>query len=105
MGSNHIENAFLDEAVKNLKRQYERVYPEKYNGRFGLGCGVMFMLMDGGKLTLALPSYTKKLTPDPNITPVDCYNLINPGEDLATAVNRVFRSGNGSKSSSPVEEF
>ena len=92
MGFNQVENAFVAEAIENLKPDYERVYGN-YNGHFYLGNGIMFMLIrggeDDGKLTVA-ETIDGRLTPDPKITPVDCYNRMLSGEDMATAVARVF---------------
>src|SRR3989344_4763018 len=92
MGFNQVENAFLATAIEKLRPQYEKMYGE-YPGDFYLGNGVTFMIIsDGenkGKLTIA-KKVNEDLIPDPHITPADCYNLVLPGEDLATAIARVY---------------
>lgn len=92
MGFNQVENAFLAEAIANLKPQYESVYGP-LDGNFYIGKGVKFIIIDEGinkgKLTIG-KTIDGKVVPDPQIKPVDCYNHIMPGECLAEAVNRVF---------------
>ena len=95
MAHNPVENAFLYQAIQMLERPYRKAYPG-FRGHFGLGSGVTFMVIEDGedvdKLTVAIQSGRdpNHYIPDPNIEPVDCYNLIRPDEDLATAVARVF---------------
>lgn len=94
MSFNQIENAFLATAIDNLKPQWEKHYGPFNGRRFYLGSGIDFMAIrdgpDAGKLTIAQKTLDHKVAPDPKITPVDCYNLMRPGEDLATAVARVY---------------
>ena len=93
MSFNHVENAFLATAIDNLKLQWEKHYGQ-FPGLFYLGNGVKFMVIgegeDKGKLTVAQRTIDDKFIPDPDIILIDCYNLIKPGEDLATAVARVY---------------
>jgi len=93
MSFNQVENGLLARAIEELKPQWEKNYGP-YPGEFYLGKpGLTFMILregeDKGKLTVA-KSLEGRLGPDPNITPVDCYNLMQPGEDIATAVARVL---------------
>ena len=96
MAFNQIEDAFLGAATRQLQPEYEKIYGT-YNGNFYLGNGVRFLTInegpDRGKLTVG-KTIDGKLVPDPNITPVNCYNLIRQGETLPQAVNRVFRNVN-----------
>ena len=103
MSFNPVENAFLGRAIKELEPTWLKVYGPLMTGRFDLGHPyITFMVVsecpDSGKLTVAARDLEGRLiknsegrdVPDPKITPVDCYNLIRHGEDLATAVARVF---------------
>jgi len=99
MSFNQVENAFLGRAIKNLKAPYRSAYPD-YRGPWGLAIpGITFMVIESGedtdKLTVAkaMESNPSRYEPDPAIAPVDCYNLMLPGEDMATAVQRVFVEG------------
>jgi len=96
MAFNHVENVFLGNAMEELEGLYRNVYPE-YRGKWGLGIvGIDFMVVcdgkDRGKLTVCKPKQpgSVKYEPDPNITPVDCYNLLSEGESMASAVERVY---------------
>lgn len=103
MSFNPVENAFLHRAIKELEPKWVAIYGPLTHGRFDLGrTDITFMVVsegpDRGKLTVVAMDLEGRLiknsegrhVPDPKITPVDCYNLIGPGEDLATAVARVF---------------
>ncbi len=92
MGFIQIENGLLAEAIKKLEPQYRKAYG--YEGHFYFGNGIPFLVIhegeNKGKLTVAKRTIDWKFIPDPNIEPVDCYNLMLPGEDIATAVNRII---------------
>ena len=101
-----VENAILADAIKELQAQYEKLYG-RWDGRFYLGTsGILFLQVveQSGKTRytadLTPPGYHGKLTvarqgsdcvwrADPRIVPVDCYNLIQKGEDIHTAVERL----------------
>ena len=102
MSFNQVENAFLNRAIKDLEPKWLAAYGP-LAGRFDLGrTDIIFMVVSEGpdrdKLTVAARDLEGRLItdskgnhiPDPKITPTDCYNLIRPGEDLATAVARIF---------------
>lgn len=96
MGFNQVENGLLARAIAQLKPLWEAVYGP-YQGQFYLGNGIRFMVLDGdgpnhGKLTVAKKDLEGRMIPDPDITPVDCYNLVRPGEDIATAVARIIHN-------------
>lgn len=88
----NIESAFLTRALKELEPQYRHLHPE-HRGTLDLGFCITYLVIedgqDKGKLTIG-KRVDGKLVPHPDIKPVDYRNLIMPGEDLATAVNRVF---------------
>jgi len=109
MAFTQVENAFLSAAIAQLRPQWVANYGP-INGPFYLGRDdLRFMTLnkgpDNGKLTMALSidgmfvQEDGNLVPDPNITPVDCYNLMNRGECLADAVKRVFGTGNYTRQS------
>ncbi len=93
MTFNHVENAFLAEAIKGLQPKWEKVYGI-HKGPFYIGNGITFMVVEDGpdknKLTVAKKTIDGKFVPDPQIEPEDCYNLFKPGECLGDAVRRVF---------------
>ena len=88
----NIESALLTVALKQLEPQYKLIDPD-FKGKLDIGHTITFIVIQGGtdrgKLTIAQLE-NGKLVPHPSIIPVDYANLIKPGEDLATAVNRIY---------------
>ncbi len=95
MAFNQVENAILAHAIQQLEPQYTK--HGSYSGQFYLGTDVRFMVIpegpDKGRLTVARHVVAKEWTPDPRITPVDCYNLMMEGEAIADAVRRLTALG------------
>jgi len=94
MSFNQVENLFLSTAIEDLwpqMRRHQEYRHHFYGGKLPyLGDGVTYMVLDDGRLTVAKADGSGSCVPDPNIVPVDCYNRIREGEDMATAVRRVF---------------
>ena len=92
MSHNPVENYFLAEAIRTLRPRYEAVYGPVLDQFYLNRGGLRFMVIqDGqnkGKLTIAIRRKGEHI-PDPDIEPVDCYNLLDPDETLASALDRI----------------
>ena len=88
MSRNWYDTLFFSRAVKELWEQISQ-YPEYrhlepyYRNKYMLSA---YCVLPDGKLTVKKPD-TGEI--DERIEPVDCYNLIEPGESLANAVRRL----------------
>ncbi len=114
MAFNFTENGILAYAIDKIRQQYdERIGPwNERDGSFYVGnpricflqvverdCKIVYCTLDlsprgATKLTLGvLGPYGKCTGPDTRIAPVDCYNLMEPGEDLYRAQLRLRKDG------------
>ncbi|MBU0667458.1 MAG: hypothetical protein ABIC91_02410 [Nanoarchaeota archaeon] len=102
MSFNQVENGVLVEAINHLNEQYHKKYPQiQDNLRLGKGEPRLMIIKSGpdkGKLTVVKEylhecrEHSNMITPipDENIKPINCYNLINSGECIADAFQRLI---------------